>query len=70
MKFDVKRTMKCKSRDLIFSNVVILNIILNNLKFDFFVKILQKNFAFNVHRKFIFCKFKKIRLFECNIVRL
>ena len=62
--------MKCKSRDLIFSNVVISNITLNDLKFDFFVKILQENFAFNVYRKFIFCKFKRVRLFECNIARL
>ena len=69
-KFNVERTMKCKSRDLIFSNVVISNIILNDLKFDFFVKILQENFAFNVHQKFIFCKFKKVKLFKCNIAQL
>ena len=69
-RFGVERTMRCKPRDLIFSNVVTSNIILNDLRFDLFVKILQKNLAFNVHRKFIFCRFKRARLFECNTVRL
>lgn len=47
-----------------------MQITLDNLQFDFFIKILYKNFAFDVKIESIYCKSEKIKILKYNIARL
>jgi len=66
----IKRIIRCRLCDLLLLNIAIVNITLNDLRFDLFLKILHENIAFNAKIEFIYCKFNKTRTLECNIARL
>ncbi len=47
-----------------------MNITLDDLRFDLFLKVLREDIAFDAKIESIYCKSKKTRKLECNIARL
>jgi hypothetical protein len=64
------RTMRCRPRDLLLLDIATMDITLDDLRFDLFLKVLREDIAFDAEIESIYCKSKKTRKLECNTARL